>query len=151
MIITVLAVGKTKKKFVQDGIIEYTKRLNKYARVKWLFVDPVTSANVESRVQKESELLAIQLKNIDGYTILLDKIGKLQSSEEFALTLSKTQKTGKITLVIGGSDGFDITIIPHDFVVSLSKMTFEHDLVRLVLFEQLYRAYSILEGGKYHK
>jgi 23S rRNA (pseudouridine1915-N3)-methyltransferase len=150
MIITVVAVGKTKKDFVKDGIIEYEKRLLKYGKLVWKFVEASDSKIVSKQIEEETSKVSKQLEQ-GVPVIVLDKSGIQLSSEQLAEQLQQYERVGKIQVVIGGSHGISLPLLKSDLVVSFSKMTFEHDLVRLLLLEQLYRALDISAGGEYHK
>lgn len=150
MIVTIIAVGKTKKDYVKDGIVEYEKRIAKYARIKWIFIDPSKASNIQDIVAEESAKIVRQIQPSIPL-IALDKSGKSYTSEEFALELEEYTGVGQVQFVIGGSHGFDLSLIGNPSVLAFSKMTFEHDIIRLILLEQLYRGLDILGGGKYHK
>jgi 23S rRNA (pseudouridine1915-N3)-methyltransferase len=150
MIITIIAVGKTKKDFVKNGIIEYEKRIAKYGKIKWIWVEPSKESLVENRISEETIKISKQLPE-GGINYMLDKSGTQYTSEQFAAQIEECERVGKITFVIGGSDGVDLKVLTNIKLLSFSKATFEHDLVRLILLEQLYRGFDINAGGEYHK
>jgi 23S rRNA (pseudouridine1915-N3)-methyltransferase len=150
MIITIIAVGKTKKDFVKNGIIEYEKRIAKYAKLKWIWIESSRESLVENRITEETIKISKQLQD-GGVNYILDKSGIQYTSEQFAAKIKECERVGKITFVIGGSDGVDLKVLTNTKLLSFSKGTFEHDLVRLILLEQMYRGYDINAGGEYHK
>ncbi|WP_430489281.1 23S rRNA (pseudouridine(1915)-N(3))-methyltransferase RlmH [Rossellomorea marisflavi] len=159
MNITIITVGKLKEKYLKQGIAEYTKRLGAYAKI-----DIVELADEKApEVLSDSEMQ--QVKNKEGERIL-SKIfpdhhvialaiqGKMKSSEELADTLDKLATYGKskVAFIIGGSLGLSDDVLKRaDEKLSFSKMTFPHQLMRLVLVEQVYRAFRINRGEPYHK
>lgn len=159
MKITLLSVGKLKEKYIVEGVKEYLKRLSAYAKVEIAEVsdepcpDNAFSAVVEQVRQKEAEKLQKRIKP-GTYLIVLDSRGKMLSSEEMASKIEDLGLAGKsdITFIIGGSHG----LIPEltdqaDLLFSLSKLTFPHQLVRLLLLEQIYRSFKIIKNEPYHK
>jgi len=159
MKITIAAVGKIKERYLKEGISEYTKRLSRFADVEIIEVDdeqapdnlsPAQEAQVKAR---EAERLLKKIKE-GSYIILLDLAGEQTTSEGFAAKLEKIMLSGSshITFIIGGSLGLDQSLIKvADYRVCLSKMTFPHQLARLILLEQVYRAYKIMKNEPYHK
>jgi len=158
MQIQILCVGKIKDSFINDGIAEFQKRLRPYARIIVTELAdvkiPVKASQTEEEMikEKEGELL---FNNIyDGFLpVVLDVHSPLISSEEFAKLIGDTEMEGKnICFIIGGPLGFS-----HDFIskitkkISFSRLTFTHTMCRLILFEQIYRAFRILNGEPYHK
>jgi 23S rRNA (pseudouridine1915-N3)-methyltransferase len=157
--IKILAVGKIKETYLRDGIKEYVKRLGAYAKLDILEVDDEpcldkASPAEENRVrQKEGERLLKALSKQD-YVILLDLKGKELSSPELARLLEERALAGQssIVFIIGGSLGTDEEVQNRaDFRWSFSKLTFPHQLIRLVLVEQIYRACKINKREPYHK
>lgn len=157
--IKILAVGKLKETYLKDGIKEYVKRLGAYAKLDILEVDDEpcpekASAAEEKKVrQKEGERLLKALSKHD-YVILLDLKGKELSSPELAVLLEERALAGQssIVFIIGGSLGTDEEVQNRaDFRWSFSKLTFPHQLIRLVLVEQIYRACKINKNEPYHK
>ncbi len=159
MRITILTVGKIKEKYLKDAIAEYSKRLSKYCKLEVIEVtDEKTpenaSENVENTIRaKEAERLMKYMKD-DAFVITLEIAGKLLSSEELADKIDTLGIQGKshIIFVIGGSIGLGAEILKRsDFALSFSKMTFPHQLMRVILLEQIYRSYRIISGEPYHK
>lgn len=159
MKITILCVGKVKEKFYRDGIDEFKKRLSRYCKLEIIEVaDEKTTeeaSDTEIRIVKEKEGERI-LKNIkdDAYVITLCIDGKQLSSEELADKIEKlgVQGTSHICFIIGGSLGLADEVIKRaDFKLSFSPMTFPHQLMRVILLEQIYRAYRIINHEPYHK
>ena len=159
MRITILTVGKIKEKYLKDAIAEYSKRLSKYCKLEVIEVaDEKTpenaSENVENTIRaKEAERLMKYMKD-DAFVITLEIAGKLLSSEELADKIDTLGVQGKshIIFVIGGSIGLGAEILKRsDFALSFSKMTFPHQLMRVILLEQIYRSFRILKGEPYHK
>lgn len=157
--ITVIAVGKIKEKYFADAIDEYAKRLGRYCRLKITELkDEPTPDNPSERereavLEKEGARIAEQLPK-SAYIIALCVEGKMKSSEEFSELLESAASSGKsdIVFIIGGSMGLCRKIKEMANVrLSFSPMTFPHRLMRVILLEQLYRAFNISAGGKYHK
>ena len=159
MNITIITVGKLKEKYLKQGIDEYLKRMSAYAKLDIIELPdekaPETLSEIEMIQIKEKEGLRILAKvNPDAYVIALAIEGKMKTSEELADTLDKLATYGKskITFIIGGSLGLSKEVMQRaDEALSFSKMTFPHQLMRLILVEQVYRAYRINRGEPYHK
>lgn len=159
MKITILCVGKVKEKFYRDAIDEFAKRLSRYCKLEIVEVsDEKTEEQAsenEIRLVKEKEGERL-LKNIkeDAYVITLCIDGKQLDSEELSEKIEKLgiQGTSHIYFVIGGSLGLSDAVIKRaDFKLSFSKMTFPHQLMRVILLEQIYRSYRIMNHEPYHK
>lgn len=159
MKIQIITVGKLKEKYLKDGIAEYLKRLQRYATVEIVEVpDEQTpdGASVAEELQikaKEGQRIQKYIRD-DTYLIALAIEGKMFTSEQLAEKIEQLGVAGKshITMVIGGSLGLDAEILNRaDLLLSFSKMTFPHQLMRLILVEQLYRSYRIIKGEPYHK
>lgn len=159
MKITILTVGKIKEKYWKDAIEEYKKRLSRYCRLEIVEVadektpDGAGSTLEEEIRHKEGERLMKYLKE-DMYVITLEINGRMLSSEELAEKIDTLGIQGKssIAFVIGGSIGLGTEVLKRsDFRLSFSKMTFPHQLMRVVLLEQIYRSYRIIHGEPYHK
>lgn len=157
--VTILAVGKIKEKFLSDAIDEYSKRLGRYCRLEVIRVkdDPTpdnpTDKERDIVLKREGERLIEKIPK-GAYIIPLCIEGKQKSSEEFAKTMSDIPSGGKseVVFIIGGSMGlWDRIKDMADIKLSFSKMTFPHQLMCVILLEQLYRAFNISGGGKYHK
>jgi 23S rRNA (pseudouridine1915-N3)-methyltransferase len=158
MRITMIAVGKIKEKYLTMGIAEFTKRLTPYCRLSTIEVDEERmpenpSAGEKAKVLlKEGERILKHVKE-GTYLIILDVIGKQASSEELAEKINALGISGKsdITFIIGGAFGLSPELVKAaDERLSFSKMTFTHQMIRLLLVEQIYRAFKINRGEKYH-
>ena len=159
MKISVIAVGKIKEKYLKDAVTEYSKRLSRYCKLEIIeAADEKTpdhaSVAVEDAIRaKEGERLLKHIRD-DMYVITLEIGGKMLTSEEFAEKIETLGVQGKssIAFVIGGSIGLGEEVLKRsDFALSFSKMTFPHQLMRVVLLEQVYRGYRIMNGEPYHK
>ncbi|OEF97350.1 23S rRNA (pseudouridine(1915)-N(3))-methyltransferase RlmH [Desulfuribacillus alkaliarsenatis] len=159
MQITIVVVGKLKEKYLKQGIDEYMKRLSSYAKVQIIEVadekapENLSEAGEVQVKDKEGQRILGNIKP-DSHCIALAIEGKQQSSEALAANLDKLATYGKshITLVIGGSLGLSDDVLKRaDEKLSFSKMTLPHQLMRLILLEQVYRAFRINKGEPYHK
>ena len=159
MKITIITVGKIKEKYLKDAIAEYSKRLSKYCKLEIVEVaDEKTPENASETVEnaireKEAERILKYVKE-DAYIITLEIGGKLLSSEELAEKIEKLgiQGTSHIIFIIGGSIGLGKSVLEKsDYALSFSRMTFPHQLMRVILLEQVYRSYRIINGEPYHK
>lgn len=159
MKITVITVGKIKEKYLKDAIAEYSKRLSKYCKLEIVEVaDEKTPDNASEVVEdsirsKEAERILKYVKD-DAYVVTLEIGGKQLSSEELADKIDKLgiQGTSHIIFIIGGSIGLGKEVLAKsDYALSFSKMTFPHQLMRVILLEQVYRSYRIINGEPYHK
>ncbi len=158
MKITIAAIGKIKEKYLQAGIAEYQKRLGPYCKLEFVQVDEErmpaepSPAEKEQVLKREGEKLLKQLSP-QTYLIVLNVAGKQKSSEELAETFAKLALAGKsdITFVIGGAFGLspEVLAAAHE-QLSFSKMTFTHQMIRMILVEQIYRAFKINRGEPYH-
>ena len=159
MKITLLTVGKIKESYLEAGIREYVKRLSRYCKLEILEVaDEKTpdgaSENLERQIREKEGKRLLNLIKPDAYVITLEIQGKQLSSPELARKLARLGVEGvsHIMLVIGGSLGLSDEVIKRaDFHLSFSAMTFPHQLARVMLCEQVYRALQILRGAPYHK
>ncbi|MFB5945052.1 23S rRNA (pseudouridine(1915)-N(3))-methyltransferase RlmH [Albibacterium profundi] len=155
MKVSLICVGKTDEKYLIEGIENYLKRLKFYINFKLVIIPDIkNSKNLSQNQQKEKEAELI-LKHINGGDVvfLLDERGKEYRSIEFSSFLEKKMlaSTQHLTFVIGGPYGFDTSVEQRsDGKLSLSKMTFSHQMIRLFFIEQLYRALSILKNEPYH-
>ena len=150
MLITIVAVGKKHKAWVAEGIGGYEKRLKPPFNIEWVLLPHSSLEGMRAR-QEESQALLARLKD-DDFVILLDETGRQVTSPQLAAQLEQ-QFVGsrRVVLVIGGAYGVDETLMARaDTVWSLSELVFPHQLVRLILAEQLYRAQEIARGGSYH-
>ena len=143
--IKIICIGKIKEKFYRDAIEEYMKRLSKYHKVEIIELP-------DSNIKQEKELI---LKKIDSkdYIITMEIEGKNLSSIELSTMIDKTfLNYSNITFIIGGSDGLDDEIKNlSNYKLSFSKLTFPHQLFRVILLEQIYRSFKILNNETYHK
>ncbi|WP_219224174.1 23S rRNA (pseudouridine(1915)-N(3))-methyltransferase RlmH [Pedobacter antarcticus] len=155
MKITLLVVGKTEDKYLIEGIEKYLSRLKHYIGFTLLVIPELKNTkNLTEQQQKskEAELILKQISNPD-VVILMDEKGKKYSSVQFSQYLNKQMigSVQQLTFVIGGPYGFDESVYQRaNGLISLSDMTFSHQMVRLFFVEQLYRAFSILKGEPYH-
>ena len=156
--ITLIALASLKEKYLREAAGEYVKRLGAYCNLKIIELDPVrlsekpSESEINSALSREAELIAKKIPAGDLVVPLCIE-GKQLSSEEFAGALREELNIGRgITFIIGSSCGLhDSVKMRADLKFSFSKMTFPHQLFRIMLEEQLYRAFKIREGGKYHK
>jgi 23S rRNA (pseudouridine1915-N3)-methyltransferase len=148
--ITIVAVGKKHDDWVIDGIERYQKRLQQPFNVEWQLL-PHSSLEGTSARQEESERIHKRLQD-DQFVILLDELGRGLNSIDLSRVLEdKLAHSARIVFIIGGAYGVGESIHRRaDKVISLSNLVFPHQLVRLILIEQLYRAQEIARGGKYH-
>ena len=159
MKITLVTVGKIKEKFFEDAMAEYSKRLSRYCKLEIIQVaDEKTpdkaSDVVETQIKdKEGERILANIKD-DAYVIALALEGKMLDSEELAEKIGQLGVSGvsQIVFVIGGSLGLSKNVMKRaDYALSFSRMTFPHQLMRVILLEQIYRGYRILNNQPYHK
>lgn len=159
MKITIITVGKIKEKYLKDAIAEYSKRLSRYCKLEIIEVpDEKTpdqaAETVEEQIRdKEGERILKYVRD-DMYLITLEIGGKMLSSEELAEKINTLGIQGKssIAFVIGGSIGLGKEVLKRsDYGLSFSRMTFPHQLMRVILLEQIYRSYRIINGEPYHK
>ncbi|HHT36041.1 MAG: 23S rRNA (pseudouridine(1915)-N(3))-methyltransferase RlmH [Candidatus Wallacebacter cryptica] len=159
MNILIICVGKVREKFFTAGINEYLKRLKAYAKVEIKevkdesFTEPLSEKNAQAVMEKEADRILAAIPD-RYYVIALDRKGKQLSSRELAALLEERglYGQGNIALIIGGALGLAESVINRsDYILSFSKMTFPHQLMRLILVEQVYRAMTIMRNEKYHK
>ena len=158
MKITIISVGKIKEKYLVEGIKEYSKRLSKYTKLEIIEVPderaPENLSKKEMKIIKDKEGKKIESKIKNSYVIALDIDGITFSSEELANKIEdiKTYNSSHVTFIIGGSLGLSSSILNNaDLKMSFSKMTFPHQLMRLILLEQIYRSLRINNNEPYHK
>ena len=159
MKITVITVGKIKEKYLKNAIAEYSKRLSRYCKLEILEVaDEKTpdgaSEIVEENIREKEGERILKLIKEDAYVITLEISGKMLTSEELADRIETLGIQGKshLVFVIGGSIGLGKEVLRRsDYALSFSKMTFPHQLMRVILLEQIYRSYRIINGEPYHK
>ena len=159
MKISVLTVGKIKEKFFRDAIDEYSKRLSRYCKLEILQVadektpDGASEALEQQIKEKEGERILSNIKD-GSFVIALAIEGKMPDSVELAEKIEKWGISGisQLVFVIGGSLGLsDAVLARADYKLSFSRMTFPHQLMRVILLEQIYRSYRIIQGEPYHK
>ena len=159
MKITIITVGKIKEKYLKDAIAEYSKRLSRYCKLEILEVaDEKTpdgaSEIVEENIREKEGERILKLIKEDAYVITLEISGKMLTSEELADRIETLGIQGKshLVFVIGGSIGLGREVLRRsDYALSFSKMTFPRQLMRVILLEQIYRSYRIINGEPYHK
>ena len=158
MKVTLICVGKVKEKFYRDAIKEYEKRLRAYNKQNTIEINDEkvkveNDSEIALAMEKEGNNILSKIKDTQ-YVITLEILGKSISSEQFAAKIDNLMLTGKsdVVLVIGGSYGLSDSVKKRsDYALSFSKMTFPHQMMRVVLLEQVYRAYRIITGASYHK
>lgn len=150
--IKILCVGKIKEKYFSDAIAEYQKRISKYTKLEIIEVEDIFEQNVSDIKKKEAELLNKYISSKD-YVITLEIEGKLLDSIELSKKISDTLIiNSNIVFIIGGSYGLADSIKERsNYAISFSKMTFPHQLFRVLLLEQIYRSYKIINNESYHK
>ena len=159
MKISILTVGKIKEKYLRDAIAEYSKRLGRYCKLEIIEVsDEKTPDNasetVEEAIRKKEEERLLKYIRDDAFVITLEIAGEQLTSEKFAKKINTLGIRGvsHIQFVIGGSIGLGKEVLARsDYALSFSKMTFPHQLMRVILLEQIYRSYRIINGEPYHK
>jgi 23S rRNA (pseudouridine1915-N3)-methyltransferase len=155
MKITFWSVGKSNEHFIKEGVEEFTRRISKYFKVGWNIIPVPKNAGMLSEMdlkKKEGEAILEWLTK-DDYLVALDGKGKQFSSEGLAdfIQLRANKSTKQVVFLIGGAYGIDEIVLQRaNFKWSLSQLTFPHQLVRLILAEQIYRACTILKNEKYH-
>lgn len=159
MNITIVTVGKLKEKYLKMGIEEFSKRLGAYAKIDLIEVadekapESLSDADMEIVKKKEAERILAKV-GVDAYVIALAIEGKMKTSEELAAGIESLMTYGrsKIVFVIGGSLGLHDSVLKRaDELLSFSKMTFPHQMMKLILLEQVYRAFRIMKNEPYHK
>lgn len=156
MKIKIIALGKIKEKFLKDGIDEFLKRLIPYTSIEIIELTPIEikNENLTTKILEEEGDKILSLIKDDSFVITMEITGKQLSSEEFASKINEIMISGisELIFVIGSSCGLAKKVSQRaDFKLSMSKMTFLHQFARLILVEQIYRAFKILKGEKYHK
>jgi len=155
MKILLLAIGKTDASYIKEGIREYEKRLTRYLPYEMKIIPDIkNSKNLTENLQKqkEGEEILSKLENND-FVVLLDENGKQFTSVDFSKFISQKMLMGlkRLVFVIGGPYGFSDEVYKRgNYLISLSKMTFSHQMVRMIFAEQLYRAMTIMKGEPYH-
>jgi len=155
MKITFLTVGKTEDAYLKEGIDKYVKRLKHYTKLELVELNELKNTKAlspEQQKAKEAELILKKITPLD-HVVLMDEKGTELSSTQFAAYINKREITSSASLIfiIGGPYGFDPSVYQRaNDKISLSRMTFSHQMVRLFFVEQLYRAYTIIKGEPYH-
>lgn len=156
MKIKIIALGKIKEKYLKSGINEFLKRLTPYASVSVIELNPIEikDENLKDKILiEEGEKILSNIKPLD-FVITMEIEGKQFSSEDFAQKIKDLTNNGtqEIVFVIGSSCGIGKNVSARaNLKMSMSKMTFLHEFARLILIEQIYRAFKIIKGEKYHK
>lgn len=156
--VTVIALGKLKEKYLREASQDYQKRLSRYCNLNLIEIEPTrlsekpSKSEIDTALKKEAEMIIKRIPS-ENYIFSLCVEGKPLSSEEFAQKTGDLENNGRgITFVIGSSYGLHESVKNlSDFKLSLSKMTFPHQLFRTMLLEQIYRSFKINEGSTYHK
>ena len=149
----ILCVGKIKESFIKDGINEYTKRISGYDKIQITEVKEFNQKTIKQNIYDEGTLLLQEISDKD-FVITLEIKGKLLTSEELAdkITEINNYHSTRIVFVIGGSNGLDERVIQRsNYHLSFSKFTFPHQLMRVILTEQIYRCFRIIANEPYHK
>lgn len=156
MKIKIIALGKIKEKFLKDGIEEFLKRLRPYASIEVLELIPIEikDENLTNKVLEQEGVKILEHIKQDSYVITLEILGKQLSSEDFAQKINEISISGisELVFIIGSSCGIAPSVSKRaNYKLSFSKMTFLHQFARLILVEQIYRAFKILKKETYHK
>ena len=153
--INVVCIGKIKEKYIKEGLNEFLKRLSKYIKLEIIeLAEEDDNKGIENAINSETErIINVISKKSYSYNILLDLKGKMLDSEEMAQKIEEISMiSSEINFIIGGSNGVNDNLRKIvDFRLCFSPMTFPHQLMRLILTEQLYRWISINNNIKYHK
>jgi 23S rRNA (pseudouridine1915-N3)-methyltransferase len=146
----IISVGKKHEAMYEQAIIHFEKRTAPFSKIEWVLIPHSSLDNIQARTE-ESKLILNKL-NPSDVVVLLDETGTLMSSPQFAQIIEQSQNHSKhITYILGGAYGVTDELKSRaDFVVSFGKMVLPHQLMRVVLLEQIYRAHSILSGSGYH-
>lgn len=160
MNIEVIAVGKIKEKYLRDALAEYEKRLRPYAKLKITELadekapENLSEKDLEMVKEKEGQRILEKIKD-DAFVVTLEILGRQMSSEDFAEFFQREMLEGfgrDLVFVIGGSNGLSkYVMFRSDLALSFSEMTFPHQLMRVILLEQIYRAMKIIANEPYHK
>lgn len=155
MKIEVIVISKNKDRYIDEGVIDLLNKIKNHAEVNFLYLkeSPISHGDKNKILKEEGDKILKSLK--DGYfKVGLDVLGKELSSEQFAKLIENTrdERGGKIQFIIGGPLGLSAEVLKIcDISVSFSKMTFTHQIIRLLLLEQIYRGFEIIKGSGYHK
>ena len=155
MKISLWSIGKNHEAYVQEGIKEFTKRISKYFPVEWNIISPPKNSGLllENDLKARESDIILQLLKQDDYLVALDERGKTLDSPGLTqfIQARATESKKNLVFLIGGAYGIDEKVLKRaNYIFSLSSLTFPHQLVRLILCEQVYRACSILRNEKYH-
>lgn len=160
MILRIIAVGRLREKYWQDAAADYTRRLRPYARLEMIEVpeahikEAASPAEEKKAMQEEALAVLEKLKRHSGPVVALDRMGKALDSPELAAGLHRMTLEGKteVAFVIGGPLGLAAEILQRaEMSLSFSKMTFPHQMMRIILLEQIYRSFRIMHHEPYHK
>lgn len=160
MIVRIVAVGRLRERYWQDAAADFVRRLRPYARLEILEVaearikDPVSQAEEKKAMQEEGRAIIERLKGHSGQVVALDRLGKSLDSPQIGEWLNRMVLEGRTELafVIGGPLGLASEVLESaDMSLSFSKMTFPHQMMRVILLEQIYRGFRIMHGEPYHK
>jgi rRNA large subunit m3Psi methyltransferase rlmH len=149
----IICIGKIKEEYLTKGILEYKKRINGFSSLEIIELKEYNTLDISKNVENEGKEILSRIKN-DDYVISLEIEGNVINSVEFSQYLEKLSTYGKsrIIFVIGGSNGLSNEVKKRsDYALSFSKMTFPHQLMRLIIMEQIYRALTIMNNREYHK
>lgn len=160
MNIEIICVGKLKEKYLKSAVDEYLKRLGSYTNIKVTEIpdeqapENLSDKDLEKTKEKEGEKILGKIKDT-AFVVTLEILGRQMTSEKFADFLDKEMKEGfgrDLVFVIGGSNGLSkYVMFRSDYALSFSEMTFPHQLMRVILVEQIYRAFRIINNHPYHK
>ncbi len=153
MDIKIVCVGKIKEKYLNDGILEYYKRIQPFCSLKIVEVNEVNTIDINKNIEEEGKNILHVIKD-DDYVITLEIEGKQMDSISLSNKIQNhfTYQTNQLVFIIGGSNGLSCDVKKRSqFALSFSLFTFPHQLMRLILMEQLYRSMMILNHHKYHK
>ena len=155
MRLTILCMGKTKERFIQEGIEKYLRYLRPYANlsIKELKEEKIQDLKDAPSIRKKEAERIFKAVPVGAYLVSLDERGEEFTSHEFAALLNNTLESGvrEMIFIIGGVMGLDEEVVARSHkTVALSRWTFTHEMARLVLLEQLYRAFTIIKGKTYH-
>lgn len=159
MKITIITVGKLKEKYWKQAVDEYVKRLGAYTKIELIEVadekdmDNMSEKDIEIAKKKEAERILAKVKD-DSYVYTLEILGKQLDSVQLSQDIEQKMNTGKshLTFIIGGSNGLHQSVLTRsNFALSFSKMTFPHQMMKVILLEQVYRSFRIMKGQAYHK
>ncbi|MDZ4750589.1 MAG: 23S rRNA (pseudouridine(1915)-N(3))-methyltransferase RlmH [Flavobacteriales bacterium] len=145
-----ITVGKTRQRYISEGLTEYLKKLGHYLKFEYIEIPDVAAGNAQVETEGKKILARI---SPDDFVVLLDEGGQEYSSVEFSRFLQKKMNAGTkcMVMLIGGPFGFSNDVIARgDMKLSFSKMTFNHEMIRIFVLEQLYRAHTIIKGEPYH-